>query len=58
MDMQIDMISVVGWRTFADMSLDSRHLIEVKVSGTKGLSVFAIVNIPRGTRVLAETGLL
>ena len=33
-------------------------MIEVKTSGAKGLGVFAIADIPRGTRVIAEAGLL
>ncbi|KAF1830615.1 hypothetical protein BDW02DRAFT_93547, partial [Decorospora gaudefroyi] len=37
---------------------DSRHLIEVKATATKGLGVFATADILRGTRVIAETALL
>lgn len=37
---------------------DSRHLIEVRVAPGKGLGVFAKVNIPRGTRILAEAAVL
>ncbi|KAF2825868.1 SET domain-containing protein, partial [Ophiobolus disseminans] len=37
---------------------DSRHLIEVKESKGRGLGVVAIADIPRGTRVVAEAGLL
>lgn len=37
---------------------DSRHLVEVRESQGKGLGIFAIANIPRGTRVIAEAALL
>ncbi|EED12492.1 SET domain containing protein [Talaromyces stipitatus ATCC 10500] len=37
---------------------DARHLIEVRESPGKGLGVFAKDNIPRGTRILAESSLL
>lgn len=36
---------------------DARHLIEVRPSSGKGLGIFAISDIPKSTRVLAETGL-
>ncbi|KAI7970079.1 hypothetical protein EIK77_001469 [Talaromyces pinophilus] len=37
---------------------DSRHLIEVRDSPGKGLGIFAKANIPRGTRILAESSLI
>jgi hypothetical protein len=37
---------------------DSRHMIEVRNSTGKGLGVFATTDIPRGTRVIAETAIL
>jgi hypothetical protein len=37
---------------------DARHLIEVRGSPGKGLGTFAKANIPRGTRILAESCLL
>lgn len=36
---------------------DARHLIEIKVSAVQGLGVFATADLPRGTRVIAETAL-
>ncbi|KAL8658828.1 MAG: hypothetical protein Q9226_000761 [Calogaya cf. arnoldii] len=37
---------------------DSVQLYEVKATGSKGLGVFAIRDIPRGTRIMAERPLL
>lgn len=37
---------------------DSRHLIQVRDSPGKGLGIFAKTNIPRGTRILAESSLI
>ncbi|KAF1952906.1 TPR domain protein, partial [Byssothecium circinans] len=37
---------------------DSRHLVEMRKSTGKGLGIFAIADIPRGTRVIAEAALL
>lgn len=37
---------------------DARHLIEQKESQGKGLGIFAVQNIPCGTRIIAEAGLL
>ncbi|PYI12807.1 hypothetical protein BO99DRAFT_486228 [Aspergillus violaceofuscus CBS 115571] len=37
---------------------DARHLIEVKTSAVQGLGVFATADLPRGTRMTAETALL
>jgi antitoxin (DNA-binding transcriptional repressor) of toxin-antitoxin stability system len=39
-------------------ALDSRHPIEVRNSIGKGLGIFAISDIPRGTRVIAEAALV
>lgn len=39
-------------------SQDSRHLIEVRASPGKGLGIFAKANIPRGTRILAESSFI
>lgn len=33
---------------------DSRHLVEIKGSHTKGVGAFATANIPQGTRIIAE----
>ncbi|KAF2868037.1 TPR domain protein [Massariosphaeria phaeospora] len=41
-----------------EMEKDSRHQIEVKASALGGLGVFATTDIPRGTRVIAESALL
>jgi hypothetical protein len=38
--------------------LDGRWLIEVKETPEKGLGIFAKMQIPRGTRIIAETPLL
>jgi hypothetical protein len=38
--------------------LDGRRLIEVKETPEKGLGIFARMQIPRGTRIIAETPLL
>lgn len=37
---------------------DARHLIEIRDSPGKGRGIFAKANIPRGTRILAESALL
>ncbi len=38
--------------------LCAQHLIEQRQSQGKGLGIFSTQNIPRGTRIIAELGLL